>query len=265
MTVAASHYTQYFKEDTQAKIGIKLADNKYLDVTGFVRLLEGDRLTLELIGIETVEEMTAEPGSDVYIHFWTGWSQCRCSAVLLQKIYDRRVFLRLSGVVTEKQTREYFRLDVSIPVFYTIPEKQVLSAVHEQWAATREGLKENAAPPLVACTGGFKVVGWNGQGEIAPKLVNLSGGGLRFKTREYISPNTMVAINLFLPLVPPRIIHVVAEALRCSEIVLGREKGSNYTCAFRFHFISDKGRETIIAFIFAEQRRLLNTLSDKRS
>jgi hypothetical protein len=85
--------------------------------------------------------------------------------------------------------------------------------------------------------------------------VNLSGGGLRFKTPVYIKPETLVYINLFLPFIPPRVIHVVAETLRSNEIILGR--GSSYMTALRFHFINDRDRETIIAFIFAEQRRLL--------
>jgi hypothetical protein len=264
MTKAVNEYARYFKAENQAKIGIKLADNKFLDVSGLIRSIEGDQLTIELVGTEPVEEMTAESGSDVFITFWTGWSLCRCNAVLMRKIYGRRVFLRLTGPVNEKQTREFFRLDVTIPLCYTIPEKQLLTAVHEEWAATVERLKDCAAPVLVAGAGGFKVVRWNGQGEIAPRPVNLSGGGLRFKTQEYVEPGTLEAINLFLPLVPPRVIHVVAETLRCTEIVLGREKGNNYIIATRFHLINDKDRETVIAFIFAEQRRILSSNAGKR-
>lgn len=263
-TASANGYSRYFKEDNQAKIGVKLANNKFLDVTGLIRSLEGDQLIIELVGSESVEELTAESGSDVFITFWTGWSMCRCNAVLMRKIYGRRVFLRLKGPVDEKQTREYFRLDVTIPLCYTIPEKQLLPSVHENWEAQRKLLSECAAPVLVPSDGGFKVVRWNGQGEIAPRLVNLSGGGLRFKAREYVEPGTLESINLFLPLVPPRVIHVVAETLRCNEIVLGHEKGGNFITATRFHLINDKDRETIIAFIFAEQRRLLNTRVDTR-
>jgi len=258
-----SNYTQYFKEENQAKICINLADSKILDVTGLIRFIEGDRLTIELVGTEPVEELTAKSGSDVYITFWTGWSMYRCTAVLMQKIYGRRVFLRLTGPVIEKQTREYFRLDVSIPLCFTIPENQLLSAAHEEWSAARGLMKESAAPELVACPGGFKVVRWNGQDEIAPRQVNLSAGGLRFKTSEYVQPQSLVAINLFLPLIPPRVIHTVAETIRCNEIVLGHEKGNMYITALRFHFISEKDRETIISFIFAEQRRLLSTRTNK--
>ena len=257
MTAAASSYALYFKEEKQARICIKPANSKTLDVTGLVRFIEEDRLTLELVGSEALEEMSLEPGADVFITFWTGWSLCRCSAVLMQKVCGREVSLRLSGPVIEKQTREYFRLDVSIPLCYSIPEKQLLPAVQEEWASDQGHLKECAAPVLMPCPDGFKVVRWNDHGEIGPRLVNMSGGGIRFKTPEYVEPGSLVAINPFLPLIPPRVIHTVAETLRCSEIVLGREKGNNYITALRFHFISDKDRESIIAFIFAEQRRML--------
>jgi hypothetical protein len=259
MTKAALEYSMYFREGNQAKIGIKLEGNRILDVSGLIRFVEGDQLTLELAGSEAVEVMAAKPGSDALITFWTGWSLCRCKAVLISKIYGRRVFVRLIGQVNEKQTREYFRLDVTIPLFYRIPEKQLLPAVQEEWTAARRLLNESEAPVLMACAGGFKVVRWNGAGEIAPRPVNLSGGGMRFKTQEYVQPGTLEAINLFLPLAPPRVIHVVGETLRCNEIVLGWEKGNNYINATRFQFINDKDREAIIAFIFAEQRRIISS------
>jgi hypothetical protein len=264
MTVAAIDYTPYFREEQQTNICIKLANNKLLEVNGLVVFIEGDQLTLELVGTEPADAMSAESGSEVSIMHWTGWSLCRFTALLLQKIIGREVLLRLTGQVIEKQTREYFRLDVSIPVSYSIPEKQILSSVHEEWVAARGLLNEHAAPLLVACPGGFKAIKWNGQGEIAPSMVNLSGAGFRFKTPEYVEPESMVFINLFLPLIPPRVIQIVAETLRCSEIVLGREKGHNYITATRFHFINEKDREAIIGFIFAEQRRLLIAQTEKR-
>jgi hypothetical protein len=264
MTEAAHEYSEYFKEESQAKICIKLADDRLLDAHGLIRFLKEDRLTLELVGEEPGDDMSAEPGGDVFITFWTGWSQCRCNAVLLQKIYGRRVFLRLSGPVIEKQTREYFRLDVSIPVSYSIPEEQLLPSVHEEWSLTRKLLEELAAPVMVPCPDGFKVVRWCDQENISPHQINLSAGGLRFKTREYVQPESLVAVNLFLPLFPPRVIPSVAETLRCSEIMLAREKGQSFMTAIRFHFISDKDRETIIAFLFAEQRRILNSYAGKR-
>ncbi len=264
MVKMAGEYEKYFKEEQRLEVAIQLVDSKFLDVTCQVRSLRGDRLIVEFLGSEPVERLSTETDADVFLTTRTGWSICRCNAILTQKIVGRRIYLRLSGPVIEKQNREYYRLDVAIPLCYRVPEKQLLPAIQAEWAATREAMEEIPSPQLRPGPEGFRVVKWNGRGEIPPQRVNLSGGGLRFKTTENIEPGTLVAIDIFLPLVPPRVIHVVAEALRSHEILLGRGRGESFNTAFRFHLINEKDRETIIAFIFAEQRRVLSAYAGKR-
>jgi len=257
MARKARDYAKYYQKNQQVKIGIKLADSKYLEVDGLVRSIEKDLLALELVGTAPVEESAVAPGSDIFISTWTGWSLLHCSGLLTQKICRRRAHIRLAGPVIEKQAREYFRIDVSLPLCYTIPERQLLPDVHEDWAVTREAMQTLPGPVMQANSYQYKVAGRNYSGDIEPQTVNLSGGGLRFKTPEYVKPWTLMAIDLFLPFIPPRVIHAVAETLRCNEIMLNRERGGSYLTAMRFHFINDKDRESIIAFIFAEHRRIL--------
>lgn len=263
MKQPVNKYTKYFTNDQQVKIGIKVADNKFIEVDGLVRFIEGDRITLELVGAETIEETAVDPGADVCVTTWADWALCRFSALLTHKIYGRRVFIQLIGPVIKKQAREYFRLDVSIPLCYTIPEKQHHPNVLEEWTATREFMLGLPGPVMQPCSEGFKLVRWNNQGGVMPQAINLSGGGMRFKTPEYVQPETLVAVSLFLPLVQPLVIHVVAETLRSNEIMLGRGRGASFINAMRFHLINDKDRETIIAFIFAEERRLLGGRTGK--
>lgn len=263
MAPAASEYTQYFKEDTQVKVGVKQAGGKLLDMSGLVRFIEKDRLTLEMVGADMPAEVDAAEGAAVSLSFWTGWSLCRCHAVLVQKIYGRRIFLRLTGQVSEKQTRDYYRLDVSLPYNYYLPETQKITEVHEEWVSML-GILKLQVPVMAPCVDSFKVVRWDGLDEILPNQVNLSGGGIRFKSDEFIRPQSLVVLNLFLPLVPSRVVHIVAEVLRCNEVILGREKGQSYITAARYQFISEKDRESIISFIFSEQRRILNSYAGKR-
>jgi len=252
-------YAKYYQDNQQVKIGIKLADDKYLQVGGVVRSIEEDLLILELVGTASAEESAVEPGSDIVLSTWTGWSLLHCSGLLTQKIYHRRAFIRLAGPVIERQSREYFRMDVSLPICYTIPERQLLPDVHKEWASTRGVMLKLPGPVLQSCPDGYKVAGWNDSGDIEPQRVNLSGGGLRFLTPVYVKPETLVTIDLFLPFIPPRVIHTVVETLRCSEIMLDTGRGVRYLTAMRFHFINAKDRESIIAFIFAEQRRILSS------
>jgi c-di-GMP-binding flagellar brake protein YcgR len=97
-----------------------------------------------------------------------------------------------------------------------------------------------------------------------PQNVNLSGGGVRFKTLEYIEPLTMVLVDIFLPLAPSLVISTVAEVVRCNEVQLTWEKGTKYNTAMKFVKIDEKDRETIISFIFGEQRNQLQAMREKK-
>ncbi len=264
MSTKSADYKKYFSLDQQVKISILMADNKIQEATCLVRFINKDRLTLELIGEEFPEDMLAGPGTEVFITSWTGWSLFRCNAVLTQNIIGRSVILRLTAPVVEKQTREYFRLDVSIPARYTLPKKQQVTEVKNEWTSIREQLMQTSPQPLLKeCGNSYKVVKWNGEEDILPWQVNLSGGGLRLRMAEQLEVGTLVIVGLFLPLNPVKVIHVMAEVVRSSEILLSREKDNRFITAMRFHSIIEADRETIIAFIFSEHRRMLHSNSGK--
>lgn len=264
MSTKPPDYNKYFSLDQQVKISILMTDNKIQEVTCLVRSIQRDRLTLELTGEEFAEDMLAGPGTEVFITSWTGWSLLRCNAVLTQKIFGRSVILRLTAPVVEKQTREYFRLDVSIPARYTLPKKQQVTDIKNEWALTREQLLQAASQMfLKECGNSYKVVKWNGEEDILPWQVNLSGGGLRLIIPEQLEVGVLVITSLFLPLNPVKVIHAVAEVVRSSAILLAGEKDNRFITAMRFHSIIEADRETIIAYIFSEHRRILNSNSGK--
>jgi hypothetical protein len=250
-------YQKYFVFDQKVKIGIPLTDNPVVEVNGIVRYIEGDRLTVEFIGIESAEEAEVPLGAEVTVTTWNDCLLCQCTAKPTQK-YCRRIFLHLTGPVSETQSREYFRFNVTIPLNYTIPEIQRLPDLLGEWNATREYMLNLPEPELQQSPDGFKLVRWSDHGIILPHTINLSGGGMRFVTPEYLRPETLVAVSLFLPLAHPAgVIHAMAESLRSSEIKVGRGRGVRYMSALRFHYINDKDRERIIAYLFSEQRRSL--------
>jgi hypothetical protein len=257
-------YAGYFKEDLRITAAFHPSDGAAIDVDCFVVSLEGDRLLLELSGNRSAGGLPVEPGNHVRLGFWTGWALCNCGGVFAGKTAERRIQVRLTGKVTEKQRREYFRLDVSMPLQYAIPEKQHQSDIRSEWSAYRHKMQKLPAPVLRTHEESVKVASWNGFSNIMPQRINLSGGGIRFRTNEYMESRTFVAINLFLPLVSQQVIHVVAEVLRCNEIVLGLQSGTSYNTAMRFHFIDEADREAIISYIFSEQRRQISAHSGSR-
>jgi len=158
--------------------------------------------------------------------------------------------------------REYFRLDVFLPVRFEVPPTQSPVAVKERWNSLR-GMSANSPPPKMIPSGkGFRVVLPDG-GDIPSQAVNLSGGGLRMRMPSSVPAGNWVQVDIFLPIAPPRIVCVVAEVLRCNEVTLRLEKNPVFITAMKFIHIDEKDREAIIAFLFAEQRSQLQAEAER--
>jgi Family of unknown function (DUF5634) N-terminal domain len=259
---ATSEYGEFFKAGQPVKVAIHLAENILFEEHAVVRAMEGDRMKLELWGSSLAEKGRAETGADVTVVADVGYSIYRCSAFLEKETSGMTINLVLSGGIREKQLREFFRFDMNLPIAYSIPENQALTSVKNEWQIAKIHYEELPPPLMQRCKDGFKVQKWKDLNELLPDRINLSGGGLRFRMPEYTAPGTLMHVNLFLPLAPPRVISVITEVLRCDEMMLFWTRGNFFSTAMRFHCIEEKDRETVISHIFMEQRRSLQTMKD---
>ncbi len=262
---AMETYADYFRPGKPVKVGIQLADNILLEDYAVIMALDEDRMKLELWGSDLAERGGARAGTDVTVIADAGYSVYRCSALLEAETAGRIICLALSGGIRERQLREHFRFDVFLPIIYSIPENQALAAVKNEWQVNHDRYQDIPPPVTGWHPDGFKVVSWNGLEDLLPERVNLSGGGMRFRTPEFMEPGTLVHVDLFPPLLQPRVISVVTEVLRCHEMMLFWTRGNFYSTAMRFHCIEEKDRETIISHIFMEQRRSLQAMIESSS
>ena len=257
MDEATAPYAHYFKVGRPVKVGIHLAENILLEDQAVVMALEDNRMELELWGSGLAEKGGGKAGADVTVITDSGHAIFRCSASLETETTGRIISLVLSGGIREKQLREYFRFDLHLPLIYSIPENQAPTSVRDEWRMNK--IRNNGLPPpiLGRHKDGFRVMKWKGLENLQPERVNLSGGGLRFRMLDYTEPGTLMHVDLFLPLLEPRVVSVVTKVLRCNEMMLFWTRGNYYSTAMRFHCIEEKDRETIISHIFMEQRRSL--------
>jgi len=249
-------YEQYFTDEMQVSIGIQLANNRLHDDTATVAACRNGRLSLELFGSGLSPEMQISPGADVIVSARGGWGIYRCNG-MFEGVSDlRHIDIRLVGKVDEQQRREFFRLDVEIPVVHSLSAKQNLQQITRSWEEMRtKNLEAGLTPVIIPHGEGFKVFKWRGGADILPLQANLSGGGIRFKMPEYAEPGSFVNLELFLPLAPSRLINVVAKVVRSREVSLELVGRNRFITAMEFCCIDDKDRETIISYLFTEQRR----------
>jgi c-di-GMP-binding flagellar brake protein YcgR len=257
-------YSNFFKVGQQVKLGMRLSENLIREGSGELTFFEDDRTRVELFGADVPAAFASlKPGTRLNLSGWSGWGFFNCAAILEEALSAKDFIIRLTGIVEEIQRREYFRLDVSLPVVIRKPLEQTITSLNEQWEEIRAKHLEEPPPQLFSTLKGYRAVTFDRQ-DIAPQGVNLSGGGMRLRLTEKIFTGDRVHADIYLPVAPARIVPVVAEVLRCNELALRIQKDPAYITAMKFLTIDEKDRELIIAYLFAEQRILLQNEAEER-
>jgi hypothetical protein len=255
-TLPESSINSYLRPDHQVRIGFHLPDETVIDLNAVVIGIEGVILHLEAFG-SGVSELSQIPiGSPVIILSSESWAFCRCQGVLDETL-GRDFTVRLLGEPEIQQRREHFRLDVLIPVAWSVPDDQQLTVVEGLWKARRMMEEFGEQPRATPYQESFKILNWHSWPEITPCHINLSGGGIRLKTYEEFTPGTLMDMVIFLPLRKIKAISVVSSVIRSSEIRLTIDNRTSYMTALQFAFIAERDREAIINYIFHEQRNSL--------
>jgi hypothetical protein len=262
MIVQAFSIGDYVKTDDYATIGIRLADLTFFEGGVVVREVVGETLELELID-EFPPAAIAEVGAQAMLSKKDQQILCRCH-VILTSVAGRSLRCQVVDDVEIHQRREFFRLDVAIPFRCHIPVDQRLSAAIDYWSMSRISIEDDP-PPRFSQTrrGGFRVLNWHGT-SLEPQPINLSGGGVRCKLPQLLPVGSLVNLELFLPLTPGRIIHSVGIVVWSQELVLAATSLDGHLTAIRFVHLAENDRETIISYIFNEQRSQLRAYAEQR-
>jgi c-di-GMP-binding flagellar brake protein YcgR len=149
--------------------------------------------------------------------------KCRATVIAKRSQSNLQLALLSAPEVLERiQRREYFRLPISLDVkYYPLPEGRVFTQLSD------------------VPQGYFKEM-------IKTFTVDLSGGGAKIVTREKLSPNRFVLINLSIP----EEIFILCSVVRTETDVINK----NYKVALKFISLDEKDREKIIRFIFIKSR-----------
>jgi c-di-GMP-binding flagellar brake protein YcgR len=252
----------YIRPDQQIRVAIHLPDETFLDFNAVVVKIEGNCLHLESFRSGEKQIAFINKGAIANILTTEAWAFCRGKGKV-QYISGRNLTVEIEDPLEIQQRREFFRLDVFLPVSWAVPEDQQLSCVEGIWKA-RKMLLDNSLPPkLVPFQGSFKVCGWDDKADIEPRRVNMSGGGLRIKLPEELSSGTLINLDIFLPSHPFKAVIAVGSVIRATEVLLNLDTVTSYVTAIKFLHITENDQEKIISYIFNEQRNNLRIQSEK--
>lgn len=252
----------YIRPDQQIRVAIHLRDETFLDFNAVVVRIDGNHLYLETFRSGEKQIAAVSKGAIANILTTEAWAFCRGKGTVLETS-GRSFTIEIDGPLEIQQRREFFRLDVFLPVAWTVPEDQQLSSVSGIWKARKMLLDNSPSPKPVPFQGSFKVSGWDNMPDIEPRRVNMSGGGLRIKLPEELSSGTLINLDIFMPSLTLKPVIAVGSVIRATEVLLNLETVPSYVTAIKFLHITENDQERIISYIFNEQRNKLRMQNEK--
>ena len=154
-------------------------------------------------------------GTELEVTFWDDVSAYSFSSVIINRIAVPvpTFVIEHPNKIHRIQRRQYVRLTISTPFDYYVLEKEGLSKVHK------------------GC------------------MIDLSGGGIQFKSKNNLPPNTIIVIKITMGNTDTELSASVIRSIEAEET-------DHYKISAEFHEISEKTRDKIIRYIFDLQREM---------
>ena len=215
----------------KSAIGRKVSDKKYgSQVLDF----DGDRTAKIAMPIREGKVIPLEIDDDYNLCFFTNSGLYQCTAQIKKRYTENRMYVMDVIFLTplkKFQRRKFYRLDCLFPIRYRIVPK-------EQFEKRNEAEHDNEKDEIL----------WE-EGTIS----DLSGGGIRFHGNVEGKKEDFVEIVLPLSLQSG----IVPLSLYMKVVSCVHFEGSRVAYETRGEFlnINEKERETVIKYVFEEQRR----------
>ena len=215
----------------KSAIGRKVSDKKYgSQVLDF----DGDRTAKIAMPISEGKVIPLEIDDDYNLCFFTNSGLYQCTAQIKKRYTENRMYVMDVIFLTplkKFQRRKFYRLDCLFPIRYRIVPK-------EQFEKKNEAEQDNEKDEIL----------WK-EGTIS----DLSGGGIRFHGNVECKKEDLVEI--VLPLSLQSGIVPLSLYMKVVSCVHGEGSRVAYETRGEFLNINEKERETVIKYVFEEQRR----------
>lgn len=218
-------YRDFFHQGQRASIEMAV-EGKVFNVGAIVTAAEETHLALRVFPEQLPEGAGLHREESVLIRVGGSGFGYSCRMVVLEEPPGEEVLATFAGPVVPEDTREYFRLGTEIPV-----------VLFNVTAGTAE---EN----------GFGGVRVPGQTPL-PRIVNISGGGLRTETEMPMTSGDIVYATFHLPLPEPKVVPVVGQVMHADFVDDGET--AIVSAGLSFMHINERDRDAIVRYVCNEE------------
>jgi hypothetical protein len=219
------NYQQYFQTGQRAKVEMRLKDGGTFSDGAIVTSLSAGVIAVNLSRDRLPEGALLHPDAPISIRVGAAGHGYSCRGMVLEAQPGENLKIGLVEGVVSEDMREYFRLNAKMPV-----------TLYRVACGTRDCSSDKGNLP---------------GDEYLPRIVNISGGGLRTETELELSPGDLVHVVFHLPLPEPKMVPVLAEVVQ-SEI---KEDGGKpcFSAGLKYQKINERDRDAVVAYVCNEE------------
>jgi hypothetical protein len=222
------NYRDYFHLGQRARVEMSLKGDRVFNDGAIVTAIGDGHIGLRLSRDRLPEGVQLHSEAPLVVRVGASGSGYSCRGVVLDAPLGEELRVGFIGQVMSEDLREYFRLNAEIPV-----------TLFNVTAGTAE---ESGAGGLRIATGGR-----------LPRIVNISGGGLRTETEMAMTIDDIIYATFHLPLPEPKVVPVVTQVMH-SEVI-ERSEGPCVSAGLRFMHINERDRDAIVRYVCNEEIR----------
>lgn len=200
--------------------------------------------------------MVMEPGEAFQVCFYTNKGLYRCQVQVVSRHYEDKlpvVVIKFQSEFERLQRRQHYRMECLLDMEFYVPEKAALEQMLRE--------KNNVQEPLVQTEE-------EEAGESAPiqlfagVTLDLSGGGVRFNSEHQTEEGSTIVMNIAFPAqTAPQVQLLFAKVL---TVVPVPNHTGVYEHRVQFVSITNAERESIIRYIFLEERKRRQRLAEEK-
>ncbi len=200
--------------------------------------------------------MVMEPGEAFQVCFYTNKGLYRCQVQVVSRHYEDKlpmVVIKFQSEFERLQRRQHYRMECLLDMEFYVPEKAALEQllreknnVQEPPVQTEEEEPAESAPIQF----------------FAGVTLDLSGGGVRFNSEHQTEEGSTIVMNIAFPAqTAPQVQLLFAKVL---TVVPVPNHTGVYEHRVQFVSITNAERESIIRYIFLEERKRRQRLAEEK-
>lgn len=223
-----SNYRDYFHPGQRARVEMSVRGDGVFNDGAVVTSVGDDHIALKLSRDTFPEGVLLHSEAPLVVRVGVSGNGYSCRGVILDDPFGEDLRVGFTSQVMSEDLREYFRLNTDIPV-----------TLFNVTAGTAEE----------SGSGGLRVAV---EGRL-PRIVNISGGGLRTETEMAMALDDIIYATFHLPLPEPKVVPVVTQVVH-SQLV-ERAEGTCVSAGLRYMHINERDRDAIVRFVCNEEIR----------